>query len=189
MSQAAHKPRHLTDPTEIIIEGCRLNNQFSQEQLYKLCYPELIKTCFRYAGDMDGAGIIVNNTMLRVFKSIKDYRHEGKLMSWVKSININCCLDYVKQKNKFSNKELTNEDGHEISMDDSILGNLSAKEIRNIINQLPGATSAVFNLYLYENFTHKQIGESLGISEGTSKWHVNDARKRLKEMLKEFTHP
>ncbi len=189
MTQAAHKPRPLTDPTAILIEGCRRNDLPSQEQLYRLCYPELIKICCRYAGDMDGAGTIFNNTMLRVFKNIQQYQHDGKLLAWVRTININCCLDYVRQKNKFTNKEIVNEDSLDVSMDDSILGNLSAKDIRRIINQLPGATSAVFNLYLYENFTHKQIGESLGISEGTSKWHVNEARKRLKEMLKEFTRP
>jgi RNA polymerase sigma-70 factor, ECF subfamily len=189
MVQAAHKPKPLTDTTDILIDGCRHNDLKCQEQLYRLHYPELIKVCLRYAGDMDGAGIIINNTMLRVFKSIGNYHHEGKLMSWIKTININCCLDYVKQRNTFTNKISATEEVPETSMADSTLDNISAKEIRHIINKLPGATATVFNLYLYENFTHKQIGESLGISEGTSKWHVNEARKRLKELLKEFTTP
>jgi RNA polymerase sigma-70 factor, ECF subfamily len=179
----------LTDPQDIIVRGCRENDIQCQQQLYRQCYPGLIKICHRYAGDMDGAGVIYNNTMLRVFKNITTYRHEGKLMGWIKTILINCCLDYVKQKNKFVNKSLPNENSGEISMDESILGNVSAKEIQSIINELPRATSAVFNLYIYENFTHKQIGESLGISEGTSKWHVNEARKRLSISLKEFITP
>jgi RNA polymerase sigma-70 factor, ECF subfamily len=189
MSQAAHKPKHLTDPTDIMIEGCRRNDLQGQERLYRLYYPDMIKICCRYAGDMDGAGIIYNNTMLRVFKNMNSYRHEGKLTGWIKTILINCCLDYLKQKNKFVNKEITEEIGRELSMDEGIPGNLSAKEIQKTINQLPGATSAVFNLYIYENFTHKQIGESLGISEGTSKWHVSDARKKLSVLLKEYLTP
>jgi RNA polymerase sigma-70 factor, ECF subfamily len=189
MSQAAYKPNHLTDSAEIIIDGCRRNNLQSQEQLYRLYYPDMIKICCRYAGDMDGAGIIYNNTMLRVFKNIHTYQHDGKLAGWIKTILINCCIDYVKQKNKFENKLLANENSGERSTDESIPGNISAKEIRSIIKKLPGATSAVFNLYIYENFTHKQIGESLGISEGTSKWHVSEARKRLSVLLKEYLTP
>lgn len=189
MIQAAHKPRQLTDPTDILINGCRRNDLQSQEQLYRLCYPEMIKICFRYAGDTDGAGTIYNNAMLRVFKSINQYRHEGKLMGWIKTIVIHCCLDYIKQKNRFTNKTVESGQANDVSVDDHILENVSAMEIRQIITQLPGATAAVFNLYLYENFTHKQIGESLGISEGTSKWHVNEARRLLKKKLEYYLIP
>jgi RNA polymerase sigma factor (sigma-70 family) len=188
MSQAAHKTNQLTDPTDILIEGCRQNKLQSQGQLYRLFYPDMIKICCRYAGDMDGAGIIYNNTMLRVFKNIHTYRHDGKLAGWIKTILINCCIDYVKQKNRFEDKPVPSQPTA-TSMDESIPGNVSAKEIRSIINQLPGATSAVFNLYIYENFTHKQIGEGLGISEGTSKWHVSEARKRLAVLLKAYLTP
>ena len=117
------------------------------------------------------------------------YRHEGKLLGWVKIIVVNCCLDFIKKKNKFINEPIGEEiaalpvNGFEIQ------DTVSAKDIRRIIFELPKATATVFNLYVYEGFTHKQIGESLGISEGTSKWHVNDARKRLSISLKEFLTP
>jgi len=189
MNQAAHKPERLTDPTDIIIKGCRQSDIQSQEHLYRTCYPGMIKICYRYAGDMDGAGIIYNNAMLRVFKSMPAYKHEGKLMAWIKTIVVNCCLDHIKKRNKFIDQPLATEHENEVSVPADIFNTVSAKEIQRIINGLPKATAAVFNLFIYENFTHKQIGESLGISEGTSKWHVNEARKRLKTMLQEFlTH-
>ena len=189
MSQVLHQPTPLTDPFDILIAGCRVNDMQCQEQLYRRCYPDMIKICHRYAGDMDGAGTIYNNALLRVFKHIGNYQHEGKLLAWIKTIVIHCCLDYIKQKNRFLNKPINEDQVPEVNMDESILGNVSAKEIQRIINKLPRATSTVFNLYLYENFTHKQIGESLGISEGTSKWHVNEARKRLSISLREFLTP
>jgi len=172
-----------------MVAGCRNNDLQSQEQLYRMYYPEMIRICCRYAGDMDGAGIIYNNAMLRIFKYIGSYEHEGKLGGWIKTIVVNCCLDFVKQKNRFLNKPVSEDQVPEVNMDESILGNVSAKEIQKIINQLPRATSAVFNLFIYENFTHKQIAQSLGISEGTSKWHVNEARKRLQHSLREFLNP
>ena len=189
MIQAAYKPKQLTDPTDILITGCRQNDLQSQEQLYRLCYPEMIKICIRYAGDMDGAGLIYNNAMLRVFNNINGYSHENKLMAWVKTIVVNCCLDYIKQRNRFTNKTVLSGDTAEVTVDDPILENVSAREIRQIIHELPAATAAVFNLYLYENFTHKQIGLQLGISEGTSKWHVNEARRLLKKKLEHYLIP
>jgi RNA polymerase sigma-70 factor (ECF subfamily) len=138
---------------------------------------------------MDGAGTIYNNAMLRVFRAMADYRHENKLGAWIRSITVNCCIDYVKQRTRFTNKVHIGETVPEASEDGGIPGNISAKEIQRIINQLPGATSAVFNLYIYENLTHQQIGKALGISEGTSKWHVSEARKRLRSSLKEFITP
>jgi RNA polymerase sigma-70 factor, ECF subfamily len=186
MNQVLPKPILLTDPLDIIVKGCRENDLQSQEQLYRHCYPEMIRVCHRYAGDMDGAGSIFNNAMLRVFKSIHNYRNEGKLMGWVKTIVINCSLDFVKRQNKFREQSTGNIDEYEINIPAEILSRVSTKEIQKIISQLPKATATVFNLYIYEGFTHKQVAEGLGISEGTSKWHVNEGRKLLKTKLENF---
>lgn len=178
----------LTDPVEIIIQGCRENDIQCQEQLYRHCYPEMIKLCYRYAGDMDGAGIVFNNAMLRVFKGISNYRHEGRFMGWVKTIVVNCCLDFARQRHKFRNEPLATQE-EEVSLPEDIFGKVSVKEIQKIIHQLPGATAVVFNLYIYEGYTHKQISSILGIPEGTSKWHVSEGRKILKLKLENLQIP
>ena len=182
MTQVLPKPKPLTDPHEIIIRGCRENDLSSQEQLYKLFYPDMIKICQRYAGDLDGAGIVFNNAMLRVFKSIKNYQHEGKLGAWIKAIVINCALDHIRATGKIKETPITITT-EEISIDDYVFEKISAKEIQHSIKDLPKATATVFNLFVYEGYTHKQIGEALGISEGTSKWHVNEGRRLLKTKL------
>jgi RNA polymerase sigma-70 factor (ECF subfamily) len=189
MSQVLPKPILLTDPLDIIVKGCRENDMQCQEQLYRRCYPEMIKVCHRYAGDMDGAGTIFNNAMLRIFKNIHSYREEGKLMGWIKTIIVNCCLDFVKQQNKFKEQPTADfyESGGNIPAE--VFSRVSAKEIQQMIRELPKATATVFNLYIYEGFTHKQVAESLGISEGTSKWHVNEGRKLLKTKLENFINP
>ena len=84
------KRRFLNDNLDILVEGCRNNNLQSQHELYKLCYPNMIKVCFRYAPDADGAGTIYNDAMLKVFKNIHKYTDEGKLLGWIKTIVINC---------------------------------------------------------------------------------------------------
>jgi len=182
MSQFLTKRRFLNINLDIIIKGCVKNETLSQQQLYKLCYPDMIKICYRYAGDADGAGIIYNNAMLRVFKHIGSYTDEGKLMAWIKTIVVNCCIDFCKKKNIFRQSVPYINDEEIILMPD-VFDRVSGKEIQQMIAQLPLATATVFNLFIYEGFTHKQIGEILGISEGTSKWHVSEAKKTLKTKI------
>jgi len=182
MNQVLPKPKPLTDPLDIIIRGCMENDLQSQEQLYKHFYPEMIKICLRYASDIDGAGIIFNNAMLRIFRNIKNYDHQGKMAAWVKTIVVNCALDYINSTYKIKNEPITALT-EEITIDDHVLEKISAKEILQIIKELPKASATVFNLFVYEGYTHKQIAEALKISEGTSKWHVNEARKQLKTKL------
>ena len=188
MTQVLTTPASLTDPFDIILQGCRQGDLQSQEQLYKSCYPDMIKVCYRYAGDLDGAGIIFNNAMLRVLNNIGRYKEQGKLTAWIKTIVTNCCIDYVKQQHRFKEETREDLDEYEIPISADAFSRVSAKEIRDIIQQLPKATAAVFNLFIYEGYTHKQIAESLCISEATSKWHINEGRKLLKTKLENFIH-
>jgi RNA polymerase sigma-70 factor, ECF subfamily len=186
MNQLLPKKRFLTANTDTLLKGCRQNDIQSQEQLYKLFYPDMIKICYRYAKDADSAGTIYNNAMLKIFKSIGNYREEGKLAGWIKTIVVNCSIDFCKQQQSFT--QLNNyQHGEEASINPEVFNTVSGKEIQQMIKQLPGATAMVFNMYLYEGFTHKQIGEQLGISDGTSKWHVSEAKKLLKLKLENFT--
>jgi len=186
MNQLLPKKRFLSLNPDILIKGCQNNNLQCQEQLYKLCYPEMIRICYRYAKDADGAGTIFNNAMLKVFKGIDNYKEEGRLFGWIKTIVVHSCIDFCKQQHSFSPFDSYKYDD-EVSINPEVFNTVSAKEIQQLIKQLPGATAMVFNMYVYEGFTHKQIGEQLGISDGTSKWHVSEAKKLLKPKLEKFT--
>lgn len=149
----------------------------------------MIKICCRYAADIDGAGIIYNNAMLRVFKNIGAYKEEGKLMGWIKTIVVNCALDFVKQQERFKEQAIDVIDEDSISISAEALHNVSAKEISILVRTLPKATATVFNLYIYEGYKHAEIGELLNISAGTSKWHLNEARRLLKTKLEKSVTP
>lgn len=186
MELLSPKKRFLNINLPIIIRGCQQNDILCQEQLYKLFYPEMIKVCSRYATDSDGAGTIYNNAMLRVFKSIGEYKEEGKLRAWVKTIVVHCCIDFCKKKMVLA-EELSDNTNEEISISSEVFNVVSAKEIQKIIADLPQATAVVFNMYVYEGYTHKQIGENLGISDGTSKWHFSEAKRILKSKIESFS--
>jgi RNA polymerase sigma factor (sigma-70 family) len=148
----------------------------------------MIKICFRYTSDADNAGSIYNNAMMRIFKNIGTYSEEGRLGGWIKTIVVNCCIDFCKKKNLFKNATPYKAE-NDVVIEPDVFNRVSYKEIQQIISSLPGATATVFRLFVYEGFTHKQIGEELGISEGTSKWHVSEAKKVLKKKLEHlFEH-
>lgn len=186
MWHVLNKKYFLNNQIDIIINGCKNNDIHCQEQLYKLCYPEMIKICLRYAIDLDGAGVIYNNAMLKIFNNIQKYREEGRFMGWVKKIVINSSIDFIKQNTKFKQESFQIIPEEVLIEDIESLNNLTVKEIRRMIAELPKATSAVFNLFAYEGFSHSQISGILDISEGTSKWHVNHAKSILKKRLQHF---
>lgn len=106
--------------------------------------------------------------MLKVFKGIGNYKDEGKLGGWIKTIVVHCCIDFCKAKSIFNNSTNIISEATHIMLPD-VFDRLSGKDIQQLIAQLPKATGTVFNLYIYEGFTHKQIAEQLNISDGTSK--------------------
>lgn len=185
MEQVFSKKHFLNNNLDIIINGCRQNSLQHQRQLYELCYPEMIKICRRYAKDNDEAGTIFNNAMLKVFKNIQRYTDEGKLTAWIKTIVVHSSIDFCKTKTRFNNTQFYKAD-NEISISPEVFDKVSGKEIQQLISQLPTATATVFNMFIYDGFTHRQIAAQLNISEGTSKWHVSEAKKNLKQKLSNF---
>ena len=165
-----------------LIDGARHGNSASQEQLYRYCYGHLIGICYRYAKDSDEAGILFNDAMLRLFRHVKKYREQGSFLAWARTILINVCLDSIRKKGWVHNTLEPISEYPDLLQPD-ILSSISVKEIRLLINRLPPGTAAVFNLFVYEGLTHREIGDALGIAEGSSKWHVSEGRRQLQKLV------
>jgi RNA polymerase sigma factor (sigma-70 family) len=117
-----------------------------------------------------------------VFRNIHRFDiTKGSVYTWIRKLVVNSCLDFVKQKAKF-------EPHHELDEAMDIPANrfqsIKSEELLAMVRELPGSSAAVFNLYVIEGYSHKEIGEMLEISEGTSKWYLSEARKSLKDQLK-----
>ena len=105
---------------------------------------------------------------------------------WIKAIVVNCCIDFCKKKNIFRHT-IPHTVQEDVSIEPEVFNLVSAKEVQQVIALLPGATATVFKLFIYDGFTHKQIAEQLGISEGTSKWHVSEAKVALKKKFEKMS--
>jgi RNA polymerase sigma-70 factor, ECF subfamily len=175
-----------TAPTHII-NGCNANDPKSQEQLYYLLYSEMMKVCMRYTNNIDDAAALYNEAMLKVFTKIGQYKYEGSFNGWVKRIVVNTCIDDCRKNVTYKKQLFVDEAKAEhLFINPEVYSTLNANAIMNLVMQLPKNTASVFNMFVLDGFKHNEIAEALGITEGTSKWHMNEARRLLKIKLDEL---
>jgi RNA polymerase sigma-70 factor (ECF subfamily) len=167
-----------------IIEACKRQEPSAQERLYKHCYPVMIRICMRYCNGLaDIAAGVYNQAMLKVFKNIGQYSGKGEFEGWIRKIVVNTCIDHGRTAAKFQLSELKEETAEWLPIIPDAYSRISGSEIINLVYTLPKNTGLVFNLFVMEGYKHEEIGKLLGISAGTSKWHMNEARKLLKQKL------
>jgi RNA polymerase sigma factor (sigma-70 family) len=168
---------------ESLLQGCLANERKAQEGLYREFYGFAMSVALRYSRDEHDAADIMSHAFVKIFKSLRTYDpNKGSIHAWIKKIVMNEGLDHIKSRKRFSdNVEL--ETVAEPEVNNTILQQMGSEEIMNIIKRLPPATHAVFILYAVEGYNHREIGERLGISEGTSKWHLSEAKKILQQKL------
>ncbi|MFB6457793.1 RNA polymerase sigma factor [Chitinophaga sp. Hz27] len=165
-----------------IIVECRKNNRKAQEQLYRQLYGFAMAIAMRYAVDEHEAADILAHAFVKMFRSINTFdESKGNVHGWLKRIVINEALDHIKQRSKFVSLELETVEEPAISND--VIEKTDAAAILHLVRQLPPATHAVFVLFAIDGHTHKEIAAQLNISEGTSKWHLSEARKILQQKL------
>ena len=168
-----------------IISGCKKGDRKAQEKLYKNYYRAMMTICLRYTKNDEDAVEVLNNGFFKVFKNIQRYDSmQSGLYTWIRTIVVNSCLDFIKQKQKLEKVSALNEDA-EVHIDPEVVSKIKKNELLDQVRKLAPATQAVFNLYVIEGYNHKEISEMLNISEGTSKWHLSEARKNLQQLINE----
>ncbi len=173
----------IEESIQELLEGSLANKRRAQEGLFRQFYGFAMTIALRYSRDEMDAADIVSHAFIKIFKSIHSYDPaKGSLHAWIKRIVINEGLDHIKSRSRFSeNVELETVAEPEVSS--TIIEQMGADEIMEIVKKLPPATHAVFVMYAVEGYNHREIAERLHISEGTSKWHLSEARKFLQTQL------
>ncbi len=144
----------------------------------------MVGICVRYTKNEQDAVEVLNNGFLKVFTYIDRYEPgKATLYTWIRTIIINSCIDFLKLKERMIVHEEIKNAESEYHIDAEAISKMKVTELLHFVRQLPAATKAVFNLYVMEGYNHKEIALMLGISDGTSKWHLSEARKNLKQMM------
>lgn len=166
-----------------LINGCIRNDRRAQEQLYKQFYGPMGSICLRYTRNQEDAIEVLHNGFLKVYKNIHTYDPaRASLYTWIRKIIVNTAIDFIRQQEKFYTR-IELEKAEEPAIDADAVQRMSAQELLQLVRKLSPATQGVFNLYVVEGYNHREIAGLLGISEGTSKWHLSEARKQLQHLL------
>ena len=168
---------------EELVNGCVANDRYWQEQLYRCYFPVMMQMCLRRTDDKDEAMTIVNNGFLRVFKKIHLYSFKGSLEGWIRRLVWHSLADYFRERQKYVHFLVFEERDEPVNT--SPASQLYAEDILKMIDTLPPASAEVFRLYAIEGYSHAEVAGQMGISEGTSKWHLSTARKALRQMIQQ----
>ncbi|HCS19123.1 MAG TPA: RNA polymerase subunit sigma-24 [Bacteroidetes bacterium] len=166
-----------------LVQGCAEQNRFYQKKLYERFARKMLAVCLCYTRDSYEAENILQEAFIKIFDNIKKYQHTGSLEGWVRRIVVNTATDYYRKKKRTKFLEVNLEDA-ENQVGALDLDNFSVKDIIQAVQELPEGSRMVFTLYAIEGFTHKEIGEALEISVGTSKSQFSRARMLLQEKFK-----
>lgn len=177
----AHRVK-MNEPLEELLAGCIRGDRICQKELYQKYYGKMMAVCYRYTNNREDARDIFHIGIMKVFKNLHNYQPSSSLDSWIRRIMINTAIDHYR-KHKKHNNETDLEYASNTPMNSHIVEQMSADEILKLVQRLSPGYRAVFNLYVIDGFTHKEIGEKLNISEGTSKSNLSKARAKLQTWI------
>jgi len=168
---------------EQLIENCKSNDTKAQSELYKLFSSKLFTVCLKYSRNYVEAEDNLQDAFLTIFKKIEQYENKGSFEGWLKRVTINTVLQQYRNEKVFDIISETIVDEVEIEVDED---DLSIDYLLKIIQELPDRYRLVFNMYVLDGYSHKDIAEMLGINIGTSKSNLARARQILKQTIEDY---
>ena len=172
-------------PESDLITGCIEGNRRMQEILYSRFSAKMYGVCLRYASNAAEAEDILQEGFIKIFKKIDTFRSEGSFEGWVRRIFVNTAIEHFRRRKYLTpvtEKEENTIEGKYIS----VLDELAEQDILNLVQELSPGYRTIFNMYVVEGYTHKEIGDILGISEGTSKSQLSRAKVILQDMVRTY---
>jgi RNA polymerase sigma-70 factor (ECF subfamily) len=171
-----------------IINGCLAGNRRDQELLYRRHASKLYAVCLQYSGNNEEARDILQEGFIKIFENLGNYKHEGSFEGWMRRITVNTALEKFRSRNSlYRVDDIDQLPEPDAEPDNHDYAGLEAADLLEIIRELPTKYRLVFNLYAIEGYSHKEIGEMINISEGTSKSNLSRARVILQRRVGSFT--
>ena len=171
-----------------IIKGCLAGNRRDQELLYRRHAAKLYAVCLQYSGNDDEARDILQEGFIKIFENLIHYKHEGSFEGWMRRIVVNTALEkYRSNHNLYRVDDIDMIQEPDADPDTEDYSGLEAVDLLDIIRELPPKYRMVFNLFAIEGYSHKEIGQMVNISEGTSKSNLSRARVILQKKVGLYT--
>jgi RNA polymerase sigma-70 factor, ECF subfamily len=170
--------------TEInLIQNCIEGDRQAHSRLYSKFAPKMFVVCLRYSKNREEAEEILQEGFLKVFQFLHQFRDEGSLEGWIRKIIVNCALQRLRNNSRLAPVVNIGSYDEHFVIQDHIESTITSKELLRMVMSLPPVYKLVFNLYVFDGYKHREIANILGISEGTSKSNLYDAKIFLKKQL------
>ena len=147
----------------------------------------MMAMCMKYTKDQDKALLILNDGFLKVFQKIGTFRHEGSLEGWIRRLVYHTLADFYKKENSYIRFIQFDMPEH-LEAKSSPTDNLQFQDLIGLLDKIPGRSAEVFRLFAIEGYAHEEISHMMNISVGTSKWHLSNAREKLRMILTHESH-
>lgn len=178
------------ETVEKLVRACIKGDAKSQKMLYETFYGKMLAVCLRYANDSNEAQDILHDGFIKVFINLKKFKNKGSLEGWIRRIIVNNAIDYVRSKKIFfvdeTEHNISETEEYEDTLQEAELTKIKAEIIIKLIQKLSPAYQTVFNMYVIDDYSHKEIAEILNINIGTSKSNYFKAKQKLKEYYLEY---
>lgn len=177
----------------LLVKGCINGDRSCQQKFYQTFYGRMLAVSMRYAENREEAKDILHDGFIKVFANLKEFEFKGSIEGWVKRIVTNTAIDTVRKKKNFlveldENRNYdTITDDYQENMEFEQLTKMKVETIMQLIQKLSPMYRTVFNMYVFDELTHKEISEQLNINIGTSKSNFAKARKNLLKLFKDYT--
>lgn len=173
----------LWEDLDLLIRECIAQNRVAQKALYEKYAPLIYGMIRRYTQHTELADEILNDSFFKVFTKINTYSGTGSFEGWMKRVVANTITDHMRKHIRNRDVYHAAEMPEEVYVSEDIVGRLSYKELLVTVQELPEMQRTIFNLFVFEEYKHKDIAGELNITEVNSRWYLNDARRRLKEKI------
>ena len=168
-----------------LIKECSLGNAKAQRALFDKFAPKMLAVCMRYLKNIDEAEDALQDGFVKVFQKIPEFKMEGSLEGWIRRIMVNNSLDAIRRNKKQLLEDDVDSVQHKVSFTDFHFDDMDLQYLMKIIQSLPDGYRVVFNMFAIEGYSHKEIAETLGVSENTSKSQYSRARALLRDKLEQ----
>lgn len=170
----------------VLVKDCLKGKAAAQRQLYEHFAPTMLSVCYRYTKSMADAEDVLQEGFVKTFLNLHQFKFEGELGGWIRRIMVTTAINYLKRNVRYQTDLLFTEDHlHVVSNEQHPELKMEAKELADLIRQLPPGYQTIFNLYAVEGFNHVEIGKILGIQEGTSRSQYARARNLLIQWIEQ----
>lgn len=167
-----------------LVKECLKGRPDAQRQLYEHFAEGMLGVCYRYTKSMADAEDVLQEGFIKVFTHLGQFKSEGELGGWIRRIMVNTALNFLKKNSRYQQDLAYTDPGLHPVSDDNPEVKLNAKDLSELIRQLPTGYQTIFNMHAVEGFSHVEIGKILGINEGTSRSQYARARALLITWLK-----